>query len=513
MPCVRNLDSSFAARPAFYVLLPELPKTMKKTVANFGDAVVAWQKKHGRHDLPWQNTQDPYAVWLSEIMLQQTQVATVRAYFARFMQRFPTVADLAAAHQDEVLGLWSGLGYYSRARNMHRAAQVVVALHDGHFPRSAEALQTLPGIGRSTAAAVASLCFGEPIAILDGNVKRVLTRYLGFDQDLASARIEKDLWALAQTMLPKKQVTQAMPRYTQGVMDLGATVCTPKKPNCAQCPMATDCVAKAEGQPERYPVKTRKLKRTSEQLWLLQAETEAGEVAVAGMAIARQRPATANGVVFMLLEDEVGQVNLIVPPPVYERFRPLVRGEPRFVEFFRLFPHATDFRIGTAARMSGSFPYVLAFVILLTLILLMRAFRSVFLALKAGNMSSMSFGPSYSLVARFDNIGGLKPRAPVKSAGVVVGRVESIGFDDKTFQAKVVLRMEGSYHFPKDSSAKILTSGLLGEQYIGLEPGGDEKNFADGDRVKMTQSAIVLENLISQFLFSKAAEASGEEKK
>ena len=251
---------------------------MKKTVANFGDAVVAWQKKHGRHDLPWQNTQDPYAVWLSEIMLQQTQVATVREYFARFMQRFPTVADLAAAHQDEVLGLWSGLGYYSRARNMHRAAQAVVALHDGHFPRSAEALQTLPGIGRSTAAAVASLCFGEPIAILDGNVKRVLTRYLGFDQDLASARIEKDLWALAQTMLPKKQVTQAMPRYTQGVMDLGATVCTPKNPNCVQCPVATDCVAKAEGQPERYPVKTRKLKRTSEQLWLLQAETEAGEV-------------------------------------------------------------------------------------------------------------------------------------------------------------------------------------------------------------------------------------------
>ena len=125
---------------------------------SFGDTVVAWQKKHGRHDLPWQNTQDPYAVWLSEIMLQQTQVVTVREYFARFMTRFPTVADLAAAHQDEVLGLWSGLGYYSRARNMHRAAQDVVALHGGVFPRSAEALQTLPGIGRSTAAAVASLC-------------------------------------------------------------------------------------------------------------------------------------------------------------------------------------------------------------------------------------------------------------------------------------------------------------------------------------------------------------------
>jgi A/G-specific adenine glycosylase len=254
-----------------------MSKTMTKK-NSFGDTVVAWQKKHGRHDLPWQNTQDPYAVWLSEIMLQQTQVVTVREYFARFMTRFPTVADLAAAHQDEVLGLWSGLGYYSRARNMHRAAQDVVALHGGVFPRSAEALQTLPGIGRSTAAAVASLCFGEPIAILDGNVKRVLTRYLGFKDDLASSKVEKELWAIAQTMLPQRDVKSAMPRYTQGVMDLGATVCTPKKPQCAQCPVAGVCVAKAEGQPEIYPVKTRKLKRTSEQLWLLQAVTRDGDV-------------------------------------------------------------------------------------------------------------------------------------------------------------------------------------------------------------------------------------------
>ncbi len=248
------------------------------TKKSFGDTVVAWQKKHGRHDLPWQNTQDPYAVWLSEIMLQQTQVVTVREYFARFMTRFPTVADLAAAHQDEVLGLWSGLGYYSRARNMHRAAQDVVALHGGVFPRDSETLQTLPGIGRSTAAAVASLCFGEPIAILDGNVKRVLTRYLGFKDDLASSRVEKELWAIAQTMLPQRDVKQAMPRYTQGVMDLGATVCTPKKPQCAQCPVADACVAKAEGQPEAYPVKTRKLKRTSAQLWLLHAATRQGDV-------------------------------------------------------------------------------------------------------------------------------------------------------------------------------------------------------------------------------------------
>ncbi len=254
-----------------------MPKALKPA-QTFAEAVVAWQLQHGRHDLPWQNTQDPYAVWLSEIMLQQTQVVTVRDYFARFMARFPTVADLAAAHQDEVLGLWSGLGYYSRARNMHRAAQDVVALHGGVFPRSSETLQTLPGIGRSTAAAVASLCFSEPIAILDGNVKRVLTRFLGFKEDLASSRHEKALWQIAQSMLPQADVAQAMPRYTQGVMDLGATVCTPKKPQCDRCPVQAQCVAAQEGKPELYPVKTRKLKRSSEQLWLLHAQTSQGDV-------------------------------------------------------------------------------------------------------------------------------------------------------------------------------------------------------------------------------------------
>jgi phospholipid/cholesterol/gamma-HCH transport system substrate-binding protein len=146
------------------------------------------------------------------------------------------------------------------------------------------------------------------------------------------------------------------------------------------------------------------------------------------------------------------------------------------------------------------------------LFVLLGALAVMFLALKVGNMSSMSFGPSYTVIARFDNIGGLKPRAPVKSAGVVVGRVESIVFNDKTFQAQVTLRLQGEVQFPKDSSAKILTSGLLGEQYIGIEPGGDDKNFAEGDRIKMTQSAIVLENLISQFLFSKAADSSAEGK-
>jgi A/G-specific adenine glycosylase len=253
-----------------------MPKTV--TTFNFAQAVVDWQLKQGRHDLPWQNTQDPYAVWLSEIMLQQTQVSTVRTYFARFMQRFPTVVDLAAATQDDVLGLWSGLGYYSRARNLHKAAQEVVALHGGEFPRTAEQLTSLPGIGRSTAAAVASLCFGEPVAILDGNVKRVLTRFLGFKADLASSKNERELWQIAQSMLPSSDWARTMPRYTQGVMDLGATLCTPKQPRCADCPLASACVAKAENAQLQYPVKTKKLKRSAESWWLLYARTPQGDV-------------------------------------------------------------------------------------------------------------------------------------------------------------------------------------------------------------------------------------------
>ena len=192
---------------------------------------MAWQAAHGRNDLPWQNTRDPYRVWLSEIMLQQTQVATVQSYFIRFLDRFPDVASLAQSSQDDVLGLWSGLGYYSRARNLHRCAQLVVELHGGKFPGSALALESLPGIGRSTAAAIASLCFGERVAILDANVKRVLTRVLGFDADLALGANVLALWSEAQQALPVGvDAAVVMPRYTQGLMDLGATVSLPKIP-------------------------------------------------------------------------------------------------------------------------------------------------------------------------------------------------------------------------------------------------------------------------------------------
>lgn len=241
--------------------------------------VVAWQAVHGRNSLPWQNTQDPYLVWLSEVMLQQTQVATVRSYFARFTAQLPTVQALADASLDQVLGLWSGLGYYSRARNLHRCAQDVVGLHSGVFPRSAEVLVTLPGIGRSTAAAISSLCFGERVAILDANVKRVVTRLLGFDGDLAQAAQERRLWDAATELLPPAPVAaSSMARYTQGMMDLGATVCLPKKPLCLVCPLQSACVACACGDPQRYPVRSRKLKRSSQSLWMLWVRRPDGAV-------------------------------------------------------------------------------------------------------------------------------------------------------------------------------------------------------------------------------------------
>ena len=237
------------------------------STATLAGEVIAWQRVHGRHGLPWQGTRDPYRIWLSEVMLQQTQVATVLGYFDRFLARFPHVAALAAAPLDDVLALWSGLGYYSRARNLHRCAQVVVAEHAGHFPRSSQVLATLPGVGRSTAAAVAALAFGERAAILDGNVKRVLTRVLGFDGDLAQAAAERALWQHAVALLPQRRVDV----YTQGLMDLGATLCTLRRPACPRCPLRQRCAAHAAGDAERYPVKSRKLKRGRREnalLWL-----------------------------------------------------------------------------------------------------------------------------------------------------------------------------------------------------------------------------------------------------
>ena len=212
-------------------------------MTDFSTRVIRWQKKHGRHDLPWQNTRNAYRIWLSEIMLQQTQVATVIPYYRRFLRRFPGIKALAAAPLDDVLAVWSGLGYYSRARNLHRAAQQIIAQHRGRLPRDPEAVLALPGIGRSTAAAICVFAFGDRHAILDGNVKRLLARCFGIAGYPGDAGTAARLWRKAGQLLPLRNVEP----YTQGLMDLGAAVCTRGKPRCDVCPVAPDCVARRRG--------------------------------------------------------------------------------------------------------------------------------------------------------------------------------------------------------------------------------------------------------------------------
>jgi len=218
-------------------------------MTDFSDRLIQWHARSGRHDLPWQNTTDPYRIWLSEIMLQQTQVDTVIPYYARFLAQFPDLASLAAAPVDAVMAQWSGLGYYARARNLHACARQVVQDHGGQFPRQAGAIATLPGIGRSTAAAIAAFAFGERAAILDGNVKRVLCRVFGVEGFPGSVAVERRLWALAESLLPNNDI----PIYIQAQMDLGATICTRGKPRCEACPMQSMCVAFATGRTAKLP--------------------------------------------------------------------------------------------------------------------------------------------------------------------------------------------------------------------------------------------------------------------
>ena len=219
------------------------------TQHDFSTRLIAWQKVHGRHDLPWQNTRDPYAIWVSEIMLQQTQVSAVISYYQRFMQRFPTIQSLAEAAQEEVLQHWSGLGYYSRARNLHNAAQTIVDHYHGIFPQNFAEIQQLSGIGRSTAAAIVSFAFDQRQTILDGNVKRVLARHFLIEGWTGAPKIEKQLWVLAESLLPEKE----MVAYTQGLMDLGATICTRSKPKCAACPLNNTCQAYAQNLVSKLP--------------------------------------------------------------------------------------------------------------------------------------------------------------------------------------------------------------------------------------------------------------------
>ena len=221
----------------------------------FAAQLIRWQKTHGRHHLPWQDTRDPYAIWLSEIMLQQTQVVTVIPYYLKFLQRFPDIKSLALTSLDEVLALWSGLGYYSRGRNLHQAAQLIVRDYRGKFPRDSELIQQLPGIGRSTAAAIAVFAHGERCAILDGNVKRVLVRCFGVDGYPGERKTEELLWQKAAELLPEKNIKGHIEAYTQALMDLGATVCTRTKPKCAVCPLQQNCIAFGEKRVDELPAR------------------------------------------------------------------------------------------------------------------------------------------------------------------------------------------------------------------------------------------------------------------
>jgi A/G-specific adenine glycosylase len=244
------------------------------TPVAFRKAVLGWYDRHGRKDLPWQQDITPYRVWVSEIMLQQTQVSTVIPYFERFMARFPTVQKLAKAPQDEVLHLWTGLGYYARARNLHRAAQIVTSEHRGKFPVHVEALAALPGIGRSTAGAIASISMNLRAPILDGNVKRVLARFHAVAGWPGEKAVENRLWAIAEQYTP----TQRVRDYTQVMMDLGATLCTRSKPRCGDCPLARHCQAFANDEVHLYPGKKPSKATPVRQTLMLLLENPAGKI-------------------------------------------------------------------------------------------------------------------------------------------------------------------------------------------------------------------------------------------
>ncbi len=252
----------------FYMIKENMPESGALVTSSipFAQTLVAWQKQHGRHALPWQNTRNAYRIWLSEIMLQQTQVATVIPYYLRFLDRFPDVFSLANAESEEVMSYWSGLGYYSRARNLHRCARIVVEEHRGIFPSDPALLEDLPGIGQSTAAAIAVFSAGVRAAILDGNVVRVFSRIFGISEQASDKTAKEKLWKLAYELLPESDLES----YTQGLMDLGATVCVRSRPDCAICPFSTSCVALSENRISELPAKkTKKISPTRKTVMLV----------------------------------------------------------------------------------------------------------------------------------------------------------------------------------------------------------------------------------------------------
>lgn len=295
--------------------------------------LVAWQRKHGRHGLPWQNTRDPYRVWLSEIMLQQTQVTAVIDYYQRFLTRFPSVKVLAHASADEVMAHWAGLGYYARARNLHACAQQVMRTWHGKFPPDAAGLVTLPGIGPSTAAAIAAFCYGERAAILDGNVKRVLARLLALEGDPTSRAIELQLWSHARALVPTArtcaQDPEAMSAYTQGLMDLGATVCTRSRPKCEACPLKKDCLAHLQGRCDELPF-PRARKALPERSTAMLVAHQAGQI------LLTKRPATGIwGGLWSLPECDPQ----LAPTTACEQLGLTVKTTDTLAEFLHVFTH------------------------------------------------------------------------------------------------------------------------------------------------------------------------------
>lgn len=247
---------------------------------NFSDQLLAWFDQYGRKDLPWQQQPSPYHVWLSEIMLQQTQVSTVIPYYQRFTQQYPDLNSLAKASIDDVLALWTGLGYYARARNLHKSANIIIEQHDGKMPKKIDELIALPGIGRSTAGAIMTLAHHQRFAILDGNVKRVLARYNRVSGWPGNKRVENQLWLIAEQLLPKNRIAH----YIQAQMDLGATVCTRSKPKCENCPLQGNCQAFQHDIPQNYPEsKPKKIIPTRKTNWLVMQSVD-------GKVLLEQRP-------------------------------------------------------------------------------------------------------------------------------------------------------------------------------------------------------------------------------
>jgi A/G-specific adenine glycosylase len=311
---------------------------------SFAWRIIEWQRRHGRHDLPWQRLRDPYRIWLAEVMLQQTQVAAVIPYYERFLQRFPDVHALAAAPLDAVLAAWSGLGYYARARSLHCCAQVVAG-QGGAFPQSMQALAKLPGIGRSTAAAVAALAFGERAAILDGNVKRVLARQFGIEGYPGSAAIERSLWTLAESLLPDEGIEA----YTQGLMDLGATVCRRRRPACGACPVAATCIAHSTGRTASLPAPRPARARPERRGTLLLIRDAAG-----GVLVEPRPPRGIWGGMLGLPEFDTGASDDAIVAEVQSRYALRVRLEGGLPELRHEFTHFSFVMQPRLAEMIGA---------------------------------------------------------------------------------------------------------------------------------------------------------------